>query len=577
MNRNFKFFVLSLLIFLVAACDDKVELGDLNYILNEAGTLKVSIVDKDLKAIEGAKFLVFDYEILKSTSLLGNILNTESVAIRTGLTDNKGEINFGKLNKGTYIIACTLNSNDFSDLTIYQFTQIVADHETTIPFNVSDYEGSLDILAVGINQYNSKLPLDSLNIALIPTSEFKDYYSFNDLLSRSIPCGTTNDNGIITANNLPIGNYYMLGYYDNMRYDIMSDYSSSGYSYITITRGETLKKTMYGETAKLIATPEEPNQYYRFNLSFQQSSGYEELEDFDFTKVKVFLTTSSSSTFSSAYVNKTFETSCDSTGVAKIPKTLGGNDYYVWFYTDATNYQRNNSWIYLSTSSSVQTFNFTLLASNFNKLSGSVTIHARGFLINGNQIDTINLNKISIMLTKNYSNYFSTSSSSNIIQNTDENGIVHFENIPDGKYFLWAFTDNNHAQRSNLVVDVTANKTTTYSPVFNATTVSILKANLNLEIVASTNSGLEPIKNADVIITKSHPYDVAAALNIMFKSGKTDANGKISFNNLETGIDYHVTVYRDLDRFYISSTSYRVVYNADNNFKIQTNTIVLKP
>jgi len=203
----------------------------------------------------------------------------------------------------------------------------------------------------------------------------------------------------------------------------------------------------------------------------------------------------------------------------------------------------------------------------FFKIYGSFEMNGLAKKETGTSIDTISLSNINITLTTSNSTYFSGVSK---LYNTktDSLGYAVIENVPVGEYFLWAYTDESHAQRAYFKVKIEEDQTTVVEPVFDADQVMILYSDMTLQFYSGSTNSSTPVSNAYVILTKYHESNVASALSDAIVTEKTDENGIAIIEHLEINTSYYVMVYYDYESYYSPYVHYTVSTDPDEVYTI---------
>ncbi len=573
MNYLKNLWQIALIAVLLVSCNQNNGLDDLNYTLNESGLLKVAINDVDGSPVKESKIYLYDFDVMTKLTDIHEPFSPELVAIKSGKSDNNGLIDFGKLNKGTYFIQGSFFNNEGKLFSIHQFVQIVAGETSQLTVNLKDYQGSVSLTIKGSDDRNSSSsatiynPIDSINVALIPTSNSATNMSFNNLIKNGIALGKTDAKGNILANNIPLGTYYVVAFYNDTCFDVLSsDTFINSTSYLSISGRGTTERVYYAENSKLnlgqSTTNSQSTQFKVFYTEYNPNTGL--LDTILVKNAKIIVSSSSSSLVYTAMANKIFEATTNSSGEAAINLSTYYS-YYLWVYKNDDEYQQIGNYSITYTGTKI---NLVVSKQNFNKTYGSVKIKALGRLVSGITFDTIPLKNINLQLVLNNYSYFSTSNSGYTIR-TDSLGNGYLPKIATGKYYLWAYSDDSHANRAIFMVDVAENKTTESTAIFDATQVMVLKADMRLEFYSTTNGIETKVKNAYVIASKYSLSGVEQALNYAVATGKTDNNGKVVLPNLEINVPYYIIVYYSLDKYATSYTSYTVTYKNNSTSRIQ--------
>ncbi|MBS2099170.1 hypothetical protein [Carboxylicivirga linearis] len=558
---NFTVFVLVTLFFV--SCDNSID--DINVVIEETGSLEYSIIDPLGEPIDSAKLYLIDSELFSYGISFGP---SEDYAIKTVYTDKNGKAEFGKINSGLYLVYCEITTKDNEDYTIFNFVQVVIGEVETRTVDLSKYVGSLDLEIYAFDDFNDYYAADTLNIALIPVDDYSSYYSFEQYMNNAIPIGKTDSDGSISASQIPLGQYFVLGYYNSNRYDILSMDTYYSEYYIYINKDETFKGVMYAESDKLGVTSNSNSSEYQFKVfytDYNATSG--DIDTTYLSNANVLFSNTSSSNFNSAYSYRTYVASTDSSGIAKVNKSQLDDyySYYLWVYTDMNTYQRLGQ--YSISNNLTNTTELEVDKETFFKIYGSFEMKGWAKNETGTSIDTISLSNINITLTTSSSTYFSSVSK---LYNTKTDSVGHavINNVPVGEYFLWAYTDDSHAQRAYFKVKIEEDQTTVVEPVFDADQVMILYNDMTLQFYSGSTNSSTPVRNAYVILTKYHESNVASALSSAIVTGNTDEYGIAVLEHLEINTSYYVMVYYDYESYYSPYEQYTVSADPDEVYTI---------
>ncbi|MFC0875534.1 hypothetical protein ACE01N_03020 [Saccharicrinis sp. FJH2] len=536
------------------------------------GTLTFNITDKSDAPLSGATIYVFDFELFKVTSI--DINDSYDLAIKKGETDANGKIDFGKLNTGLYLIYGVVEDEDNRMYQISKLVQIQSGEETKQEISLADYVGSVTIRVKGFEYTASSSTdkyLDTINVILVPYEQMHSASgtNFSEMLNQGIVLGKTDNSGFVSSEQVPIGRYYAIAYYDDTRYDILSlnRYQNSE-SYFEIQKGSKMNMSMYAEKEDLaIHTPESMS----FRVYYTEYNTGTGKHDTTFLPdVNILLSQTSSSYLDNAISSGFLTMSTNDQGTASLEDISSLSSYYsyayLWVYSDMNTYKRFGQVSFSSLKNKVT--DLEVDKEVFYKTYGNVQVNAKGKYITGVTLDTLVFSNINLRLTTSSTTYFSNTSSYYDVK-TDENGNATFTHIPTGTYYLWAYSDADHADRSVVLVTVVENETTNIEVVFSAENALILSGDLNFEFYGYNNGTEELIKDAYVIISKNYTSSVSTALNYAYKSGKTDQYGKITFKDLPVNEKFYVIVYYDADRYSSSSSSYTVRYKSSDKIRIQ--------
>ncbi len=554
------------IIVLFISCDNSLE--DLNITIDESGSLTYEIIDIEGEKVDSAKLYLYDPTVFEFDNIMTN--GYKEYAIKSIYTNDNGVADFGKLNNGLYLVYAVIKTKANNDFTISNFVQIVSGEKEIRTIDLSEYIGSLKFSIYSYNESNaSSSVVDSLNIALIPASDYYSNNSFEQHMNNAIPIGKTDSLGIISATKIPVGTYCVIAYYDNENYDILSTKNYPSSDYITINKEATSILVLYADLE--VETPVQPSDEYKYKVYYTEYN--EATEEYDTTYLNnayILFSSANYSTFDRAYSNQEKVLTTDENGYALLTdiENLYYSSYYLWVYTDISTFQEFG---YRSMSSMRnQTTTFEVKKETFFKVYGSFEMNGKAKYESGTSYDTLSLKNVSILLTTS-----STTSFSNILRTyttkTDSLGYAKLDKIAVGEYFLWAYSDEDHAQRAYFKVKIEEGKTSTVEPVFDADEVMILYGNLNFQFYTSSSSSSEPVKNAFVILTKYNKNNVSSALSEAIATGKTDENGQATIEHLEVNTSYYVMVYYDYEHYYTDYTSYTVSSDPNIVFKI-TNT-----
>ncbi|MFB6318130.1 hypothetical protein [Saccharicrinis sp. FJH54] len=535
------------------------------------GTLSFSVTDNNDNPLSGATLYVFDFELFKVSSL--DITENYDLAIKKGETDAKGSINFGKLNTGLYLVYGIVTGEGNRSYQISKLVQIQSGEDASITISLADYVGSVTIHIKGFENNTSSSSdtyLDTINVVLLPyeLAHSVSFGNFDQLLNQGVVLGKTDHSGTVSSDQVPIGVYYAIAYYDETRFDILSlnRYQNSE-SYFEIRKGSKMNMSMYAENEDLaIHTPET----MAFRVYYTEyNTGTGKIDTTFLPNANVLLTTTSSSYLESAISSDIVNITTNAQGEANVVD-FNNLDYYsyvyLWVYTDMDSYKRFGQ--YSVTDLKNKTYDLQVSKEVFYKTYGDVQINAKGKFISGVTLDTLVLSNINLLLTKSTSGSFSSSMSSYKVQ-ADANGNATFTHIPVGTYYLWAYTDESHADRAIVLVTVNEDETTSMNVIFDAEKALVLYGDLSFEFYAYNNGTETPVKDAYVIITQTYTSSVTSALNYAYKTGKTDQNGKITFKDLPVNQKFYVITYYDLERYSYASSNYTVRYQSNEFIKIQ--------
>nr|WP_321406349.1 hypothetical protein [uncultured Carboxylicivirga sp.] len=553
--------VFAIIALLSFSCENSID--DINVTIEETGSIVYVITDPEGEPVKSAKLNLFNAQLLSNGI---SFSPSDDYAIKTVYTDEDGQADFGKINSGLYLVYSKLTTKDNEEYTVFNFVQVVVGEVETRNVDLSTYVGSLDLKVYLIDD-NDKYVADNMNIALIAANNYDSFLSFEEYMNNSIPIGKTDSEGSITANKIPHGNYYLIGYYNSTEYDILSIVTYYSESYIYITKDETYEDVLYAENENFDVSNSNPTDY-QFQIFYTEDNAISGVKDTTYlTNANLLFSTTSSSNFSSAYSYREFIVSSDSNGLVSVSRSQleDYNYYYLWVYLDMATYQQLGGFYFPDELS--ETTKLEVDKDTFFKVYGSFEMIGKAKYEIGSSIDTLSLSNVNITLTTSTSPYFSGITELYTTK-TDSLGHALIENVPVGEYYLWAYTNEDHSQRAYFKVKIEEGQTTFVEPVFDADEVLIIYNDMTFEIYSGSSSSSAPVKNAYIILTEYHKINVASALTSALAVGKTDENGIAVIENLEINTSYYVMVYYDYENYYSPYTDYTVSTDPDKVYTI---------
>lgn len=561
------------IVFLTFSCDNDT------ISIKQTGNLSIIIKSATDENIDSATLYLFDMSIFE-TDISFEYNNREDFAVNVLEQTNSNSFDFGEVNSGNYLVFGEVTDGDSMTYNVSQFAQIVSGTTTTKKIDLADYVGSVQFR---VRYYDSYIDsyLSNMNILLVPT-QITDvqYMNLDALKAVGIELGQTNYDGYIFANNIPATSYYVVGYYSNGQYDILCPYSSSSTLPYPITLAKNAvtadvlySDIMYTNNTHIPGDDEETTHgIHVYSIHYDIETGL--TDTVNIVRANVIVCEDNESYLSWAIDDAELKLSTDENGFAAIPENTNFyySNYYIWVYLDNDTYTELGPFTRTEISSGITSVNVSY--NKFHREFGDVSINI--FTEFSDQsLDTSTSPFIfgNVMLTQ------STSSTlpSGYTATTDNTGIASFENIPVGNYFLWAYSDSKHSEKSSTVVTVKADETVQLTEIFTSEKVLQLKGGLHLKIEGTSNESPENIKNVNVVVTKSYTSNLSSAIASALATEKTDASGNVSFEGLEVGENYYVYIYYDLDRFYYNSNLvYTIAYNSNTVHTISTGATFLE-
>ncbi len=195
------------IIFISCEKDDDTQLENLTVLVNNSGTLTVKVMENTQTPYGDA--LVYVYSDL-----------SEGGVIFQDTTSSDGILNVGKLLEGSYYcrVYAEKDNKDYSDAMLFQ---IIAGDTKTVEINPF-----LNVGTISVKIVNNDSIIPYVNVVLIPHNNYSNEdYEFDDLIEEAYFNGTTNSEGWVSFEGVPVGSPY--GY----EYSIMAYISYENYSY----------------------------------------------------------------------------------------------------------------------------------------------------------------------------------------------------------------------------------------------------------------------------------------------------------------------------------------------------------
>lgn len=176
---------------------------ELTVTLNESGNLSVRVIDDNGTGVNNAKVSI--YSLYSGMKLFYDS------------TDVAGIVNFGEVLQseyGYYVIAQRGNM----EYTYTDVFQVIAGKNKLVEVNPFINVG--DVKLKILNYYSNPIP--DIHVALVPFTQYTGRdYTFDELINKAYFIGTTDSNGEVLFNKVPVRNNYYSAvlYYNSDNYD----------------------------------------------------------------------------------------------------------------------------------------------------------------------------------------------------------------------------------------------------------------------------------------------------------------------------------------------------------------------
>ena len=174
--------ILGLLAFamLLIMCTDD---NDLNVTLKMDGSLFVSVTDDSENPIEDTKVKLY------IESLEGDLLDAY-------YTNTNGEVDFGKVLTGTYVINVDTPKVDGIKYNPIKTLQVTSGSSKEITVNVEEYTGKFK-LTIYLSDYLGGGPFTNLDVIVVPNELYDSDYTVAELVARAEFSGRTDTEGVV--------------------------------------------------------------------------------------------------------------------------------------------------------------------------------------------------------------------------------------------------------------------------------------------------------------------------------------------------------------------------------------------
>ncbi len=181
--------------------------------LKQSGSLNVLVADSSGNKFNKVKVSIYSYELIISSSnssLSGAELDEKR-------TDNNGNISFGELSAGDYVLLADTVKIGAKKYYIVKPVQIISGSTKNIILNPMEYVGTVKInISLITSGIISNIPsLSTLKVALVNYSDYNASFNRQKVISRAVDIQNCDVNGNVVFNNLPSDIPYLAYVYIN--------------------------------------------------------------------------------------------------------------------------------------------------------------------------------------------------------------------------------------------------------------------------------------------------------------------------------------------------------------------------
>jgi hypothetical protein len=155
--------------------------------INNSGKLSYKLLDDAGKGLPNVKVQLYDNI---------NVYYNTPVLLETRTTDQNGIIDFGELNPSTYQLVPDSPQVNKVKYHFSEYVQVTAGSTKQKDTKVSDYSGTLNIIAR--SYYPGNTPLRNLGVLLVPYSKYNYSNNLSSNISNADFKGVTDNNGLIS-------------------------------------------------------------------------------------------------------------------------------------------------------------------------------------------------------------------------------------------------------------------------------------------------------------------------------------------------------------------------------------------
>ena len=533
--------------------------------VKQAGSISLKIKGTTEGSIDSVSLALFDISIFKTSITSSQFSSLDEYAVKLIKETNSNTFDFGEVNSGNYLILGEILDSVNRSYNVNLLVQVVAGTTNSKTIDLAEYLGTLKLRIIYEDNYISR-NINQMNILLvpdrIPNVKNMDMATLREV---GIELGKTNEDGLIFADNIPARGYYIIGYYDDESFDFLSFTNYNSIINISVEKNTVINAVLYSDIyySSPSSSDDSATGIHVYSIHYDKET--EVSDTSNITGANVILCTSNNPYLSWAINDAECHLITNEDGIASLPEgyQLSNNRYYIWVYINENIYAQSGP--YSAEDIKHSTINLNVPYSKFYSEYGNVNIDIFTAFSDSSLNSTISpFAQGNILLTKTTSNTLPTG----ITAMTDNNGRVTFNNVPVGNYFLWGYTDSEHAERSSTVVTVKANETSYIKDTLTSEKILKLKSNLYLKIVNAENKGL---KNINVVLCKKYYSDIKTAIAYASATEKTDNYGYVNFEDLDVGAKYYAYLYYDLNQYYRNSYfNFTIKYHSDERHTINT-------
>lgn len=155
--------------------------------ISNSGKLSYKLLDDAGKGLPNVKVKLYDNP---------NSYYNIPVLLETRTTDQNGIIDFGELNPATYQLVPDSPQVNNIKYNFNEYVQVTAGSTKQKDTKVSDYSGTLNIIAR--SYYPENTPLKNLGVILVPYSKYNYSNSLNTNITYAEFKGVTDNNGAVS-------------------------------------------------------------------------------------------------------------------------------------------------------------------------------------------------------------------------------------------------------------------------------------------------------------------------------------------------------------------------------------------
>lgn len=214
--KKLLFVAIALIGIIASSCmkdEMKIELTQIN-----DGDIKITVVDKNGSPISDQKVKLGSYY----------------EAIEELNTNSEGIVEFKDILMGTYVIAIDDVMDGGMEYNVFQPVQAINSVAKEYTITPSEYSGNAEIT---VYDYWTGDILVGINVGIFNVEDASGY-EFEDIQAITLSEGVTDENGKITFNNLPFGEYGVLTYMNAENSYI------EFYSFYINSKDQTVKRTI---------------------------------------------------------------------------------------------------------------------------------------------------------------------------------------------------------------------------------------------------------------------------------------------------------------------------------------------